>query len=50
VLLGERGDPGGQATADTRAWVKNTCTVVTDDALGVSDCSTVPANDRRLTG
>ena len=39
VLLGERGDsrPGGVDSTDTTTWVKNTCTVVTDSALSVSD-------------
>jgi hypothetical protein len=38
VLLGERGDgPGGEGSSDTTTWVKNTCTVVTDSALSVSD-------------
>ena len=38
VLLGERGGgPGGEGETDTAAWVKNTCTVVTDSTLSVSD-------------
>jgi 4-amino-4-deoxy-L-arabinose transferase-like glycosyltransferase len=37
VLLGGHGAPGGEGNADTTAWVKNTCTVVTDNTLGVSD-------------
>jgi hypothetical protein len=38
VLLGARGDgPGGEGSTDTSTWVKNTCTVVTDSTLSVSD-------------
>ena len=39
VMLGEHGDgrPGGEGSADTTIWVKNTCTVVTDSTLSVSD-------------
>ena len=42
VLLGGRGGPDGQGNADTTTWVKDTCTVVTDNTLGVSnlyDCA-----------
>jgi len=39
VMLGEHGDgrPGGEGSPDTTTWVKNTCTVVTDSTLSVSD-------------
>ena len=38
VLLGGRGGgPGGEENANITAWVKNTCTVVSDATSGVSD-------------
>jgi hypothetical protein len=38
VLLGERGGGlSGEGSAETTTWVKNTCTVVTDSTLSVSD-------------
>ena len=38
VLLGGRGGgPGGKKNSNITAWVKNTCTVVSDARSGVSD-------------
>ncbi len=37
VLLGGRGGPGGEGNSNFTAWVRNTCTVVSDAASGVSD-------------
>ena len=38
VLLGGRGGgPGGEKNSNITAWVKNTCTVVSDATSGVSD-------------
>jgi hypothetical protein len=43
VLLGGRGGhPGGEENPNVTAWVRNTCAVVTDSTLGVSnlyDCA-----------
>ena len=37
VLLGGRGGPGGEGNSTFTAWVRNTCTVVSDATSGVSD-------------
>ncbi len=37
VLLGGRGGPGGEGNSNFTAWVRNTCTVVSDATSGVSD-------------
>ena len=37
VLLGGRGGPGGDGNSNFTAWVRNTCTVVSDATSGVSD-------------